>query len=179
MTSRVSRTIVFLIAAAAVAGGGAVAGRAEQTTPASDVLGALLTEVRGLRAAMERMASAGPRVQLALGRLQLQEQRIVNQIRRLDAVKVSVAAAREELKGVEDRAKQLEGVVRDFPNSQNRSEAEMALAQLKGDLARKQAQVQRLTAEETMLEQDIASEQGRWSDFNQRLEALERELGGR
>src|SRR3972149_2796185 len=34
----------------------------------SDVLPALLTEVRGLRAAIEQMASAGPRVQLALGR---------------------------------------------------------------------------------------------------------------
>ena len=41
-----------------------------------DVLNALLAEVRGLRAAMEQMSSAGPRVQLALGRLQLQEQRV-------------------------------------------------------------------------------------------------------
>ena len=37
---------------------------------------ALLTEVRGLRVAMEQMTSAGARVQLALGRLQLQESRL-------------------------------------------------------------------------------------------------------
>src|SRR3954465_8684292 len=39
-----------------------------QTAPAprEDVLAALLIEVRGLRVAMEQMAAAGPRVQLAL-----------------------------------------------------------------------------------------------------------------
>ena len=42
-----------------------------------DTTAALLVEVRGLRAALEQLASAGPRVQLMFGRLQLQEQRIV------------------------------------------------------------------------------------------------------
>ena len=44
--------------------------------PDRDIMPALLQEVRGLRAAMEQMTSAGSRVQLALGRLQLQEQRL-------------------------------------------------------------------------------------------------------
>jgi hypothetical protein len=39
---------------------------------------ALLREVDGLRVAMEQKASAGPRVQLAIKRLQLQEQRVNN-----------------------------------------------------------------------------------------------------
>ena len=49
---------------------------AAQTPGASqsgDIMPALLQEVRGLRVAMEQMTSAGARVQLALGRLQLQE----------------------------------------------------------------------------------------------------------
>ena len=37
---------------------------------------ALLQEVRGLRAAIEQMTASASRVQLALGRLQLQEQRL-------------------------------------------------------------------------------------------------------
>src|SRR5262245_51683946 len=73
MTTTTSRTLVFAIFVAAVASGGALAGRTEQTAPAPEVLTALLTEVRGLRAALEEMASSGPRVQLTLGRLQLQE----------------------------------------------------------------------------------------------------------
>ena len=49
---------------------------ARQAGQQPDVLNALLVEVRGLRSAMEQLAAAGPRVQLTMGRLQLQEQRI-------------------------------------------------------------------------------------------------------
>src|SRR5436190_11961823 len=69
-----------------------------------DVLPALLTEVRGLRAAMEQMAAAGPRVQLALGRVQLQEQRINTLIRRLDEAHASVAQAQTPYADLKRRA---------------------------------------------------------------------------
>jgi len=55
-----------------------------------DLTAALLVEVRGLRQAMERMASAGPRIQLALGRLQLQEQRVNAMLRRHDEVRAHI-----------------------------------------------------------------------------------------
>jgi predicted negative regulator of RcsB-dependent stress response len=48
------------------------------------------------RAAMERMAAAGPRVQLALGRVQLQEQRINTLIRRLDEIRTTAVAAQTD-----------------------------------------------------------------------------------
>lgn len=63
----------------------------------------LLTLAFGLAAAMgasgregqaPSAAAAGPRVQLALGRVQLQEQRINNGIRRLDDLRAAVAAIR-------------------------------------------------------------------------------------
>ena len=101
---------------------------AQAQRPQDDVLSALLTEVRGLRQAMEQMASAGPRVQLALGRLQLQEQRLNTMLRRL-------ALAQQDL--------------------------------------------QRWQAEEAQLQQQIAGEQGRWSEINRALEELERALGKR
>src|SRR6476661_11141234 len=87
-----------MIAALAVAGGvwtGRVAAQAPQ--PGPDVLPALLEEVRGLRAAMEQMASAGPRIQLFTSRLQLQETRINNMIRRLDTVRDSLAEAQKHV----------------------------------------------------------------------------------
>ena len=61
-----------VIAALAVTGA-AWTGRAaaQAPPPGPDVLPALLDEVRGLRAAMEQMASAGPRIQLFTSRLQL------------------------------------------------------------------------------------------------------------
>jgi hypothetical protein len=41
------------------------------------------------------------------------------------------------------------------------------------------SEIQRLTAEEAMLANEVANEQSRWTDINQRLEELERSLGGR
>src|SRR5262245_58939243 len=94
MGSTILRALTFGILVAAAAFGGSLVARAQPASPQADVLGALLTEVRGLRSAMEALASAGPRVQLLLGRVQLQEQRILNQTRRLDTVTASLAAAR-------------------------------------------------------------------------------------
>ncbi len=84
---------VFILIAAGLAAGTALQGRLTGPgVPAAqgqDVLPALLVEVRGLRAAMEAMASSGPRVQLALGRLQLQEQRVNNLLRRLETARAA------------------------------------------------------------------------------------------
>ena len=66
-----------------------------------DIMPALLQEVRGLRAAMEQMTSAGARVQLALGRLQLQEQR-------LNAANGRLAEIRVQLAGTQRRAAELQ-----------------------------------------------------------------------
>ena len=62
----------------------------------------LLVEVKGLRAAMEQMASAGPRVQLFASRLQLQETRINNMLRRLDTVRDRIGEAQREVSPASD-----------------------------------------------------------------------------
>ena len=51
--------------------------------------------------------------------------------------------------------------------------------QLRGsqrELAAANAEVQRLTIQESALANDVSAEQARWSDLNQRLEDLERAL---
>ena len=52
-------------------------------------------------------------------------------------------------------------------------------AEIKAKLAKKHLELQRLMTEETLITQDISAEQNRWSEFNQRLEELERALGRR
>ena len=96
--------VLALVLVAAGAGLGVRARAAAQAARATDqdVLPALLIEVRGLRAAMEQMASAGPQVQLALGRLQLQEQRVNNLLRRIESVQNQLVTALQE----SDKAKQ-------------------------------------------------------------------------
>src|SRR5215471_8826493 len=78
-----------------------------QATRSDDVLPALLTEVKGLRAAMEQMASGSTQAQLLVGRLQLQEGRITSMIRRLDTVRDSLATARTQYQQIAGSVKML------------------------------------------------------------------------
>ena len=174
-----SRVLVFTFAVAALVSLGSLAAWAQQTAPAPDVLSALLAEVRGLRAALEQMSTAGPRVRLALGRLQLQEQRIGNQVRRLDSVRASLLVAQKELEPIEKLMADVMERIREYPNSESLPEDKRGLAEVKAALAKRQAEVQRLITEESFLIQDISAEQNRWSEFNLRLEELERTLARR
>ena len=160
---------------------GSIVGLAQVPSGQPDVLSALLTEVRGLRAAMEQMAAAGPRVQLLLGRVQLQEQRIANQVRRLDAVRAALPPAQRELDEAANHLKVLQETPSTPcpPNSDCQAARDWELKETKRVLGLKQAELQRLVAEEGYLVQDIATEQARWNDFNQRLEDLDRTLSHR
>jgi hypothetical protein len=177
---------VFILITACLGAGAAVQGgltaQTSQAPPGQDILPALLVEVRGLRAAMEEMASAGPRVQLALGRLQLQEQRVTNLLRRLETVRASLTATqqqddniRQQMASTEESSKS--GVL---PEGISRTQFEQLvqeqLGSLKIESGRLATQVQRLQVEESGIVQELASEQGRWTDINQRMEELERAL---
>src|SRR3954463_10648480 len=109
-------TIRAGIAAGIVILAGALAS-ARQTAPQTDVLPALLEEVRGLRAAMEQMASAGPRIQLFTSRLQLQETRISNMVRRLDTVRDNLANAQKDYARTQGQQQQFEAALAEHRNS--------------------------------------------------------------
>jgi predicted nucleic acid-binding Zn-ribbon protein len=173
---------VFILIAAGLSVGAALQGglTAQASQGAQgDVLPALLVEVRGLRAAMEEMASSGPRVQLALGRLQLQEQRVNNLLRRLETVRAGLAAAQREEENARQQLASIEEALKSgvFPEgAQQRPHLEEELAALKVMSARAATEVQRMQVEESGIVQELATEQGRWSDINQRMEELERAL---
>ena len=151
----------------------------QAASPASaDVLPALLTEVRGLRAAMEKVASAGPRVQLALGRVQLQEQRINNLIRRLDEVRASAVETQTSHDQMQEALRNIETELRSpGPNGPSIEQMKDRQAAFRHELAALAPKLQRVTADESALAADLASEQARWTDLNQRMEALEAALG--
>ena len=129
---------------------------------------------------MEQMASAGPRVQLALGRLQLQEQRVNNLLRRLETARASLVTAQREDEGARQRVSAIEEALKSdvlAQNSQQRAQMEEELPIAKVMSARAATEVQRLQVEESGIVQELACEQGRWSDINRRMEELERALG--
>jgi len=142
-----------------------------------DVVAALLVEVRGLRTAMEQMAAAGPRVQLALGRLQLQEQRVNTLLRRHDDVKARIASEEQQAGQLRDELARLEERLRRETDVKEREALEERSGSFKLLLERLTGEIQRLQAEEIGVAQGVASERGRWMDINAQLEALERALG--
>jgi chromosome segregation ATPase len=173
MTSRFVRILVAL-SLFAVAGLALTTPRAAARQP--DVLPALLTEVRGLRAAMEQMASAGPRIQLAMGRLQLQEQRVTSLLRRLDATRAELRGAENALKDAAQQQAGLERALREPNAPERQTQLEWELASVRSGLPRMNADYQRLVTDEATIAQEVASEQTRWSEINQRLDELDRTL---
>jgi hypothetical protein len=155
-----------------------LAAQGSQASRGQDVLPALLVEVRGLRAAMEAMASSGPRVQLALGRLQLQEQRVNNLLRRLETVRASLAGAQREEEQSRVQIATVEEMFKSaaVPEGMSRAQVEEQLVMIKNAASFAATEVQRLQVEESGIVQELATEQGRWTDINQRMEELERGL---
>lgn len=155
----------------------AAQGAARASSAQEDVLPALLTEVRGLRAAIEEMASAGPRVQLALGRVQLQEQRVNNLARHLEESRAHATEAQRELEAVQQQLQGIEAGVRDpRPDGPPLAQLQVMQRELQRELVRRGENVQRFTNESSAIEADLATEQGPWIDLNQRMEALEQSL---
>ncbi len=166
----------WLMVAAAFAVGAAVMPLSGQQTANQDVLSALLTEVRGLRLAMEQMSSAGARVQLAMGRLQLQEQRVNTLLRRLDTVREQRLGIEREVASLRDEAQQMEEASESGTNPEERKLAAARSRALMAAADQRAVDLQRLVAEEAEMSTGIAAEQGRWSEINKALEELERTL---
>lgn len=138
---------------------------------------ALLTEVRLLRQAIEQLASNGTRVQIAFGRLQLQEQRTAAAARRLEDVRSQLARITYQTTEMADRLKDMEGV---SAAAQRTPQEEADLREMQKMMARESQRVEaeraRLMTEEAEAASILAQEQARWSDLNQQLEQLERAL---
>jgi hypothetical protein len=149
-----------------------------QTETRADALPALLAEVRALRAAMEQMVSAGPRVQLAMGRLQLQEQRVNGMLRRLDEIRTGLASVDSETAEMTDQLARLEGLERADDADVRESAVAQARA-IRAAMERQTSERQRLAGQESDLSAQVASEQARWAAINAQLDELERQLGRR
>ncbi len=135
----------------------------------------VLTEMRGLRDDLRQTTGASMRMQLLTARLTLQEQRIAVLSNQRAEILARLAAAVRERVEIQTRMKNLQGAVQ-VTSPEMRAQVEDAL---KADASRVSERVQaeeQLRAQETDVNAMIASEQGRWQDFNARLDDLERSL---
>jgi chromosome segregation ATPase len=168
------RAKILVLAGVLVTGAAIASGQSQRQAATLDDV---VAELRGLRADLKAMRASTTEAQMLTARLQLQEQRIAVLSNQRNDVSTRLA--------IETRLRtDAERQVQVFEETRNRNEdLGVSRAELEG-----QAKVfksmfemhrdleQQLRAQDTQLSGEIANEQNRWQDFNNRLDELERSL---
>ena len=166
-------------ASLAFAGRPAFAQAAPQTPQReTDPIAALTAEFRALRAELSSAAAASLRLQMLVARLQAQEQRIIYLDRLRSEVGVRRSIAEQGRNEVAMRVGRLSAETGTL-DPEKRREVELQVESEKSRLALQDRTLQQLRVEETDAVNALAQEQGRWNDFNARLDELERTLSQR
>jgi cell division protein FtsB len=174
MRSKISAfCVVVVVVLGAFAFGASVRG---QEPARQDVMGTLLVEVRALRGAIEQMTSATARVQLAVGRLQIQEQRFNTLSRQLFELRQTLSRTEREQAQQEAQIADLEGILPQTSDPGERQAIAERVREMKGGIAVGRNSLSRLRVEESELSGTVAAEEGRWSDLNQQLDTIDQTL---
>jgi len=180
-----TRVKMSLIAAVLVLAPVAFAGRRAlaQTAPPTpqretDPIAALTAEFRALRAELSAAAAASLRLQMLVARLQAEEQRIIYLDRLRSEVGVRRSTAEQGRNEVAMRVGNLSAETGTLDPEKRRA-VESQLESEKSRLALQDRTLQQIQAEEADAVNALAQEQGRWNDFNARLDELERSLSQR
>ncbi len=148
---------------------------ARQPVPVTyDATAELLAEVRGLRAEVTSAAKTSLRAQLLTARLQVQEQRIMYLERQRSEVAVRVSAAERERVHLTSELQRLQDRRPQIVDAEEARQIDQLLPGLRAELQQRQNAEAALRGEEQQVLSAIATEQGRWNDFNTRLDELER-----
>ena len=166
---------IAVIGVGIVALGAAVPGQTQTAAPSA--MDALLAEVRGLRAEVHQAAGASIRTQLLVARLSLQEQRINGVAKQLTDVQTQRVAMEGPTAQFDQRFQKLDELLRSPstpPDQRHQLEQEFESMKLvRGDMRQR---LQRLVNQEAALSSQLGTEQSRWTDFNDRLDQIEREI---
>jgi len=126
----------------------------------------LVVEVRQLRATLQRMNAAIYRGQVLLERLKLQQEQVTRISRELSGVHEEL----QELRGVQQRMKEMIPRVQEAVDAGTKHSSE--LASLKFELEQISQREQRSMARESRLAADLESERAILNDLNDKLNAL-------
>lgn len=137
---------------------------------------ALLKEVHALRITLERSNQIGPKIQIALARMQLQEERVRNATRQLQDARDRIADI--EIKRAEsaDRIKQVEVQQAQIVDPNARKQVDFDLSSMKTELEHLGALEQQVRAKESEANSLLLGEQARWNEANDLLTSIERML---
>jgi hypothetical protein len=175
MAGRVFHT-VWLVAVTVLVGSSLLPGTSAQPAQAPGAMEQLLIEVRGLRAEVSQAAGASIRTQLLVARLQLQEQRITNLVRQLTEVQTDLAEKTRGRAETLTELKRLEEAENRPLSPEERQQVDQQIKAMKSHLEHELRHHQELLQREAALTDAVSGEQARWSDFNNRLDEIERSL---
>ena len=167
------RNVMFVVCVLTV---GAVLS-AQGARPRNDgsVQDALLAEVQALRADITSATAASVHIQLVVARLQIQEGRVVATARQLADSRDALAAAEARTNAERARLRQLEDAA-SRATAQERMALQPAIVEGGAQVDQDQRYQQELQTRETELRRIMDDAQARWTNLNNRLDALEQSV---
>ena len=173
-TAAVSAALIVAV----ICGRLALSAQTPAPSTANDAVAALTAEVRALRADLTQLATASVRSQLLVTRVQLQEQRLIYLDRQRTEVAAKLVDAQKVGATFAAQLKRFESPGPETTAAQRR-DIEGMLGTVKAQFDGAQATERTLRSELDTLMSEISAEQSRWTDFNSRLDQLERSLPSR
>ena len=149
---------------------------AQTTSPDTQALQALVTEIRQLRQDLQATNIVTQRVQIVLYRLQIQAALVTGAASRLEDTRTSLGKAQAETKRVSALVPQAEEEVRNTQDPAQRKSKEENLIQIRIYLERCAADEQRLQSREIEAQTQNRAEQGKLADLQDQLDRLDKLL---
>jgi len=136
----------------------------------------LLQEVHGLRIALEKSNQIAPRIQIALARMQLQQERVRDAERQLETARAKLADTQNRRSVMTGRIKELEARQLQTVDPGGRNALDQELAETKSMMETIATMEEQLRTAEAQANANLLSEQSRWNEASDLLSSLERVL---
>lgn len=146
------------------------------SSEASPALQALLSEVHQLRLALERSNQIAPRIQIAVGRIKIQQEQVTRSANRLDDARRELDHLRTEQLRFQQEMERAQNALNETTEQDRRKELAGALEQMKLQVEVAEKSVQQLQVRESEAEGQLQMEQGKLAELNERLNQIERAL---
>lgn len=158
--------------------GVAAQSQAQTQSPDSAVMQALLSEVHQLRLAIERANTFGPRIQLLVERMKLQQDHVTRISSHLEGVRHDLEAAQSNEARLADGIKNVESDLGQSTDPAERKKLGDQLKDMKFMVEQAQKNEQAARSQEADLNSRLQSEQAALDGLNDRLNQIERALDG-
>jgi DNA repair exonuclease SbcCD ATPase subunit len=152
------------------------AAQAQTQAPAAPTLEKLLVEVHQLRLALERSTQIAPRIQIAVERLKLQQEKVARTAQQLDELRREVDRGRLEQPKIQQRLQAIENETNQAADPAQRRHLEEAMKDFKLEAEQREKSLQQMQAREGELTGQLQTEQNRLTELNDRLDQIERAL---